>query len=122
MKRLAWSTAVILATFTALLLAWEFRAAVVLFILSLVIAATVRPLVDWFAARRLPRGLALLFTYVVCIGSIIALVLILTGPLLSDLQQITKDVTSGYEQLRAQWPHGTPFQQSLAQRLPAASD
>ena len=56
MKRLAWFTGVILATCTAVLLAWEFRAAVVLFVLSLVIAATVRPLVDWFSARRLPRG------------------------------------------------------------------
>jgi predicted PurR-regulated permease PerM len=47
-----------LATFTAALLVWEFRV-LVLLILALVIAATVRPLVDWFAARRLPRGLAL---------------------------------------------------------------
>jgi len=122
MKRLAWSTAIILATFTAVLLAWEFRAAVVLFILSLVIAASVRPIVDWFSARHLPRGIALLLTYVICIGFTICLVIVLTGPLLSDLQQLTKDVTSGYEQLRAQWPNGTPFQQSLAQRLPAASD
>jgi putative permease len=122
MKRLAWLTAIILATLTAALLFWEFRAAVVLFIVSLVIAATVRPLVDWFAARRLPRGLALLFTYLVCVGFIIALLVILSGPLLTDLQQLTKDVTSGYEQLRAQWPNGTPFQKSLAQQLPAASD
>jgi putative permease len=122
MKRLALSTGVVLATFTAAILAWEFRGAVVLFIVSLAIAATVRPLVDWFAARRLPRGLALLFAYAVCVGSIVVLVVILSGPLLTDVQQLTKDVTSGYEQLRAQWPNGTPFQQSLAQQLPAASD
>jgi putative permease len=122
MKRLAWFTVVILATFTAVLLAWEFRAAVVLFFLSLVIAATIRPLVDWFAARRLPRAVALLFAYAVCVGFIIGLIVILSGPLLTDLQQLTKDVTSGYEQLRAQWPTGTPFQQSLAQQLPTASD
>lgn len=122
MKRLAWATGVILATFTAALLLWEFRIAVVLFILSLVIAATIRPLVDWFAARRLPRGLALLLAYIICIGFIIVLVLILGGPLLTDLQQLTKDVTSGYEQLRAEWPNGTPFQRSLAQQLPVASD
>src|SRR3954469_3152176 len=104
MKRLAWFTAVILATLTAALLLWEFRAAVVLFILSLVIAATVRPLVDWFAARRLPRGLALLLTYVICVGFMIGLVVILSGPLVTDLQQLTKDATSGYEQLTTTWP------------------
>ena len=122
MKRLAWSTGVILATFTAVLLGWELRNAVVLFILSLVIAATLRPLVDWFAERRLPHTLALLFTYFVCVGFIIALVIILSGPLLTEFQQLTTDVTSGYEQLRTQWPNGTPFQQSLAQQLPAAND
>ncbi len=122
MKRLAWFTGVILATFTVALLFWEFRAAVMLFILSLVIAATVRPLVDWFAARRLPRGLALLLTYAICVGFIIALLVILSGPLLTDLQALTQDVTHAYEQLRTQWPNGTPFQQSLAQQLPTASD
>lgn len=122
MKRLAWFTVVVLGTLTAAFLFWEFRAAVVLFIGSLVIAATVRPVVDWFAARRLPRGLALLFAYAVFVGFIIALVVILSGPLLTDLQQLTTDVTTGYEQLTAQWPNGTPFQQSLAQQLPTASD
>src|SRR3954465_7209988 len=117
MKRLAWSTGVVLATGTAVFLVWELRATVILFILSLVIAATVRPLVDWFAARRLPRGLALLLTYAICVGFMVGLVVILSGPLVTDLQQLTKDVTSGYEQLRTQWPNGTPFQRSLAQQL-----
>jgi putative permease len=122
MKRLAWFTTIILATLTGALLFWEFRAAVVLFIVSLVIAATVRPLVDWFAARRVPRGVALLLAYALCVGFIIGLVVILSGPLVTDLQQLTKDVTSGYEQLRAQWPNGTAAQRSFAQQLPAASD
>ncbi len=122
MKRLAWFTAVVFGTLTAALLFWEFRLAVALFVVSLVIAAIVRPLVDWFAARRVPRGVALLFTYVVCVGSLFALAIILSGSLLGDLQQLTTDVTNGYEQLRTQWPKGTSFQQTMAQRLPAASD
>jgi predicted PurR-regulated permease PerM len=122
MKRLAWFTLLILATLTTAILFWEFRVAVVLFILSLAVAASVRPLVDWFAARRLPRGLALLFTYAICVGGAIALVLILSGPLLANLQQLAKDVVSGYEQIQAQWPTGSPLQQTLARQLPAASD
>jgi predicted PurR-regulated permease PerM len=58
----------------------------------------------------------------VFVGSLIALALVLSGPLLTDIQDLTKDATSGYEQLRTQWPNGTPFQQSLAQHLPVASD
>src|SRR5690349_16953524 len=115
MKRLAWSTGIVLVTLTAVFLLSQLSNAVSLSILSLVIAATLRPLIDWFAARGLPRGLALLLAYFLCVGSIIALVMILGGSLLSELQQLTKDVTNGYEQLIAQWPKGTPFQQSLAQ-------
>jgi predicted PurR-regulated permease PerM len=122
MKRLAWFTIVMLATFTLALLFWEFRVAVILFVLSLVVAATVRPLVDRFAARGLPRGLALLFTYAVCVGGVIVLVLILSGPLLADLQQLTENVADGYEQMRTQWPIGSPFQQALAQQLPSTAD
>lgn len=122
MKRVAWSTAMILATLTGALLVWELRATVLLFILSLIVAATIRPLVDWFSARGLPRGLALLLTYAVCVGFIIGLGITLSGNLLTEFQQLTSDVTSGYEQLRTQWPSGTPFQRSLAERLPVASD
>jgi putative permease len=122
MKRVAWFTLVVFATFTVALLFWEFRVAVLLFILSLVVAATVRPLVDRFAARGLPRSLALLLTYAICIGGIIALVVILSGPLLNDLQQLAKNLASGYEQMRTQWPNGSPFQQTLAQQLPSTND
>ena len=116
MKRLAWFTLIILATLTTAIVFWEFRSAVVLFSLSLAVAAAVRPLVDWMAAHRLPRGLALLVTYAICVGGLIALVVILSGPLLANLQQLTKDLASGYEQIKAQWPTGTPLQQSLAQQ------
>ena len=122
MKRLAWFTLVMLATFTLVLLFWEFRVAVLLFVLSLVVAATVRPLVDRFAARGLPRGLALLLTYAICIGGVIALVVILSGPLLTDLQQLVKNMAGSYEQMRTQWPTGSAFQQTLAQQLPSTDD
>jgi putative permease len=110
MKRLAWFTLLILATLTLALIFWEFRGAVVLFGLSLAVAAAVRPLVDRLAARGVPRGVALLVAYLLCLGGLLALVLILSGPLLTDLQ------------LKTQWPTGSPVQQMIANQLPAASD
>lgn len=122
MKRLAWSTGVILATCTAVLLVWELHAVVTLFISSLVIAAILRPLVDWFARRHFSRSLALFFTYLLCIGFILIIPMFLGGPLLANIEQLTKDLTSGYEQLLTQWPNGTSFQQTLAENLPPATD
>ena len=122
MKRLAWFTLIVLATLTAAMLFWEFRVAAILFILSLAVAAAVRPLVDRFAGYGLPRGLALLLSYVLCIGGFIVLMLILSGPLLVNLEQLTKDLAAGYDQLRAQWPYGTSLQRTLVQQLPSTSE
>ena len=122
MRRVAWFTLIILATLTTAIVFWESRVAVVLFGLSLSVAAAVRPLVDRFAVGRVPRGLALLFAYALCVGGLIALVLILSGPLFANLQQLTKDLANGYEQIKAQWPSGSSLQQLLVKQLPAASD
>jgi predicted PurR-regulated permease PerM len=122
MKRLAWLTLLVLTTLTLALIFWEARAAAVLFGLSLAVAAAVRPLVDRLAARGVPRGLALLVTYMLCLGGLLALVLILSGPLLTDLQQLSSDLANSYEQLKTQWPTGSPVQQMAASQLPDASD
>ena len=123
MKRLAWSTAVILVTFTVLLLVWELRATAVLFMTSLIIAA--HRLVPWWIGF-LPGECLAAWHYYSLMWSLSALplrsVIILTGTLFAELQQVVTDVTSGYEQLRSQWPHGTPVQQSVARYLPVASD
>ncbi len=119
MKRLAWFTAVILGTLTTALLLWEFRAAVVLFVLAVTIAAAVRPLVDRLSAHGLPNGLALLITYAVSLGSIIGLVLILGGSFLTQLQQLANDLTSSYEHIKTEWPNGNLFQQVIAQQFSA---
>lgn len=122
MRRLAWFTLIILSTLTTAIVFWEFRVAVVLFGLSLAVAAAVRPLVDRLAAHRLSRGLALLLAYTLCVGGLIALVSILSGPLFANLQQLTKDLANGYEQIKVQWPSGSTLQQMLVKQLPALSD
>ncbi len=115
MKRLAWFTLVVLTTLTMVLLAWELRATLVLFVLSLVTAATVRPLVDRLKAAGVRPGLAVLITYVTCVGSLVVLIWLLIGPLLSDLQQLTSDLVGRLDQIRTQWPQGNLFQQFIAQ-------
>ena len=62
MRKLAWYTAVSLATIALVALIWEFQTAIILFILSLMVAAILRPLVNLLIARGLARGLALLIS------------------------------------------------------------
>ena len=59
MKRLAFYTIVIAVTLALLVLVWQFRSAVILLVLSLVLTAALRPTVEFFVARGLRPGLAL---------------------------------------------------------------
>jgi len=113
MKQIAWITSVSLATIMAVLVFWEFRVALVLFILSLTVAAVLRPFVDWLRALGLPRSLALLFTYLVVISIIAGLALILAEPIITELQTITRDLSASFEQLKNQWLSGSVLQQTI---------
>lgn len=118
MKRLVISTFVVLATLGGLLLLWQFRQALMLFVFSLVVAAMARPATDYFAQRGLGRGLAILLTYLISLALLGGLLAWIGGPLLAELQQVTDRLADAYSQLMASWPHGTAFQQQVASRLP----
>ena len=55
MKRLALATAVVVATLVGLLMLWMLHEAVLIFLLSLAVAAAMRPVVDEVARRGVPR-------------------------------------------------------------------
>jgi predicted PurR-regulated permease PerM len=119
MRRLAWYTLLVLLTLSALILLWELRQALVLFVLSLAVAAAFRPLVDFLAARKLPRGLALALAYILVLSVIAGLLVAIGGPLIRDLQQAAEDFSSAYTRIVAEWPQSNSlFQSTLAGQLP----
>lgn len=118
MKKLAWYTAVCLATLTVVFLLWEFRTAVIIFILSLIVAAIVRPMVDKLTIHGIPRWLALVITYLGIVVAFIALGLLFMKPVISEIQAIATDLPEGYQQLKTQWLTGSGLQQTIAQSMP----
>jgi predicted PurR-regulated permease PerM len=42
--------------------------------------------------------------------------------LLVNLEQLTKDLAAGYDQLKAQWPYGSSLQRALVRQLPSMSE
>ena len=118
MKRLAFYTGVALATLAVLFLLWQFRLAVFLFLLSLMVAAILRPVVDSLEARKIRRGLALTITYLGVVVFIIALALFLGGPVLAELQGILTDLPKTYTQIHTAWLKGTWLQQTIATNFP----
>lgn len=122
MKQIAWHTAVSLATLTVVFLLWQFRIAIILFILSLMIAAVLRPMVDFLANHKIPRGLALVLTYLVVVVVVVVLGLFLGGSVIAEFNALVTELPASYAQLKTDWSGGSMLQQAIAGSLPDSND
>src|SRR5688572_2454000 len=121
MRRLTWYIVVVAITLVILISLWQFSLAIVLFALSLAVAAALRPSINNLAGKKIPRRLALGIVYALVIVSIAAFLLLISPPLGGELQSATDDFVTGYERALEVWPtKGTVFQQVLAEQLPPA--
>jgi putative permease len=120
MSRLARYTAVVAATLTLLLLLWQFWEVILLFVLSLFVAAAVRPLINRLTQRRFGRAQAILVVYLS--GLLLAVVLIYSlGPTFTtELQEMGNKAAIAYEVTHPRWAEGQLWQQAIAGRLPNA--
>ena len=119
MKRIAWYTTLVLITLTGLILLWQFRQALVLFLLSLATSSAFHPLIDYFTERKVPRNAALIVSYAIVLGVVAGLLWIMSGPLVRDFEQLSNQIAISYGQIHASWlEDGTTSQQTLAGLIP----
>ncbi|HET9913732.1 MAG TPA: AI-2E family transporter, partial [Anaerolineales bacterium] len=123
MIKIARYTIIVLVTLTVLLLLWQFSIAILLFLLSLAVAAALRPLISSITGRNVPKRLALGIVYFLLIAAILSSLLLISPPLLDELQRATDDFVANYDRAKMEWPvRGTLFQQTLAEQLPPSAD
>jgi putative permease len=122
MRRLILSVAIVFATLAGLILLWQFRLAMVLFLLSLATAAAARPATDSLVENGLPRGVAILLVYLAGLLVLGGFLYLISGPFLKELQQGTDDFVQTYERIKSEWPQGTAFQQFVASQMPPPDD
>lgn len=123
MIRIVRYTFVVLSTLMILLLIWQFGTAIMLFLLSLAVAAAVRPLISSITGRNVPKRLALGIVYALLIAAIASSILLVSPPLLEDLQTATDDFVASYDRAMAEWPvEGTTFQRTLAEQMPPSAE
>lgn len=123
MIRIVRYTVVVVLTLIVLLLLWQFGVAILLFLLSLAVAAAIRPLISTITGRNVPKRLALGIVYFLLVAAIISSILLIVPPLLQELQMATDDFVSSYDRAKAEWPEsGSLFQQTLAEQLPPSAD
>jgi predicted PurR-regulated permease PerM len=95
--------AIVIATLAILLLIWQFRGAIVLFLLSLAVAALLRPFINDLTNRLMSKRLALGIVYSLVILGLIVFVLMVGPLLLQDLQNATNDFIGNYDRTKLDW-------------------
>lgn len=122
MRRFVPSVFIVLATLVILILVWVLREGLILFFLSLVLAAATRAPVIFWTNRGLHHTLAVILTHLLVLILLAGLLFIILGPGLNELQQVTDSFDQSYRQITANWPRGTPFQQIIGNQLPPPQD
>lgn len=108
MKRLAYILVTVLSTLTLILVIWQLRSIVLLFLISLAIAAVMSAPIQHFIQLRLSRGVALLVAYLLVIGGLLLLTTGISGPLVTEIDLLTQDLIRIYEQSSMVWGESLP--------------
>jgi putative permease len=108
----------VMTTLLALVALWQFRIVVVYVLISLALAATVRPMSRSESRRSLKTRLLLILLYAVSIGFFSLLLLLLGRLLIGDLQQLAQKISVQSTWALPPWLAGSMFQQTLDRWLP----
>jgi putative permease len=121
-KRVVWMSTAVMSTLLALLLVWQFRTAVVYVLVSLALAAAVRPLVRRQARQGLAMRLVVILLYLVALGSFGLLLVLSGGSAIRDIQELVLQISAQDAWQQPAWLQGGSFQQLLDARLPPPSE
>jgi len=113
--------AAVMTTLLALVVLWQFRMAVVYVLISLALAAALRPLVNRLVGRRFVVRAAWILLYVVALGSFGFLIFQIGQAVVSEIQHLAQTVSVQDAWRLPEWLQGSAFQQTLVGRLPPPS-
>ena len=120
-KQLVRFGAAVMTTLLALVVLWQFRIVVVYVLISLTLAAALRPLVNRLVGRGFVVRVAWILLYLVVLGSF-GFLLFLTGETaINEIQQLAQTVSVQDAWRLPVWLEGSSFQQTLVARLPPPS-
>ena len=120
-RKLVWIAVAVMTTLGALVILWQFRTPVVYLLVSLALAATVRPVVKRWARQGFVVRLALIFLFVLSLGSLGFLFVLAGGSVFSEINQFAKTVAVQDEWILPEWL-GISIRLPLTERLPPPSE
>lgn len=118
MRRLVLMTVIVLLTLTGLILLYEFRHALLIFVLSLAMAAVFRPLIRRLRKAGAPKILSILLPYIFGLGTLGVLLYYGGAQLLEEIGELSEEFAQNYVRFRESAEDGTVLQQTIAEQLP----
>jgi putative permease len=120
-KKLVMFSTAILTTLLALVLFWQFRVVVVYVLISLALAAALRPLLRRLDGRKFMVRLAWILLYLAVVGGI-GVLLFFTGKwVTAEIQDLGKSLSIQDTWILPSWLASSTFQQTLTAWLPPPS-
>lgn len=129
-RRAATATLVALSIVVAALALWKIKAVIALIFLGFIVAAAMRPSVEWLARKaRIPRGLGVLLHYLALLGALALVLWLIVPRALSQVEQAVGNVPTTSSQLQHQASHSTGIKheilvaiQKRLKKLPSVGD
>jgi putative permease len=112
----------VMTTLLALGMLWLFRMVVVYVMISLALAAMVRPLVKGLTSRGRLARLALILLFLVVFVGFGFLLFSVSGLAIREVQQLARTVSVQDEWILPVWLKGSAFEQAMVARLPLPSE
>lgn len=110
----------VLTTLLAILVLWQFRTIVAYVLVSLMLAATIRPLFSRLAGRSLIRRMVWIFAYIILLGGSGFLLFLVVKASTVEIQEFAKTVTVQDQWVLPLWS-GSSVQQVILTSLPSPS-
>lgn len=108
----------VMSTLLALVVLWQFRIAFIYVLVSLALAATVRPLLKGWSRRTFVTRLALILLYLVSLGGFSFLIFLVGRFVIGEIQQLGQTLSVQNTWRLPPWLEGSSFQQALVPWLP----
>ncbi len=121
-KQLIWFGTAVMTTLLALVALWQFQRAVIYVLVSLALAAAVRPLIQRWVSRGFVMRLVLILLFLVALGSFGFLLFLGSVAATGEIQQLAQRVAVQDEWRLPEGLKGSSFEQVLAARLPSPGD
>ena len=113
--------AAVMTTLLGLVVLWQFRVVVIYVLISLMLAAALRPLAQRLVGRGLVVRIVWVVLYLAILVSFGVLLFLTSETAINDIQQLTNTVSVQDEWVLPIWLEGSSFQQVLVARLPPPS-